>query len=76
MNLDETFNLITKSFSTVFNNFSTLNITKELDWERHLYVELRKNLGDKIFIDYEIRLESGAFSRLSQPAPINRGTTP
>jgi len=61
MNLDETFNLITKSFSNVFNNFSALNITKELDWERHLYIELRKNIGEQIFNRYCIRLESGAF---------------
>lgn len=61
MNLDETFNLITKSFSNVVNNFSALNITKEFDWERHLYVEMRKNLGDKIFNLYIIHLESGAF---------------
>ncbi|MFZ2323657.1 MAG: hypothetical protein WAV89_08175 [Ignavibacteriaceae bacterium] len=61
MTLDETFDLITKSFSYVFNNFSALNITKELDWERHLYVELRKNLGEQVFTKYQIRLESGAF---------------
>lgn len=61
MNLDETFNLLTKSFLAVFNNFAILNITKELDWERHLYVELRKNLGDKIFSRYIIHLEGGAF---------------
>lgn len=61
MELNGIFEIIKKSFSNVFNNFSTLSIQNELDWQKHLYIELKKNFGELDSKKLFVHLEAGSF---------------